>query len=151
MKFTKIFALALCASLFFGSCDDDDDDNITVPQIVSTNFNQQYPNASAVSWENDNQYATPYLKAEFKIDGVEAEAWYTADGTWVKTEKDYYDPLPQVITDYIATHYDGYKVDEVNWVETPQKNYYEIELEQGKTDVELNIQEDGTVISIVQK
>ena len=148
MKFTRILTLALCASLFLGSCDDDDDDNIQVPAVVENSFSQQFPTASNVSWENDTQYATPYLKAEFWVDGVEAEAWYTADGTWVKTEKDFNGTLPQAVDAYIASHYPGFRIDDKEIVETPTQTFYKIELEQGKHEVELSITQEGEVLFI---
>ena len=47
---------------------------------------------------------------------------------------------------YLTTNYLDYTVDEVDWVETPNGNYYEVELEKpGTPDVRVNVKEDGTL------
>lgn len=148
MKFTKLIPLVLCSALIFTSCDDDDDNVINVPTTVETNFNQQFPNASAVQWEKDFSHATSYLKAEFKVNGTEVEAWYTYDGTWVKTETDYNDPLPLAITNLLSTNYPGFRIDDVDLIETPQMKFFEIDLEKGKNEIELSVKADGTIINI---
>ena len=150
MKFTKLIPLVLCSALVFSSCDDDDNDDkaIKVPTVVENNFTRQYPDALAVEWETDNQYATPYMKAEFKVEGVELDAWYPYDGTWVKTEIDYNDPLPLSVTGVLTSSYPGYRIDDVKWVETPQLHYFLIEMEMGSNEVEISIQTDGTIIYV---
>ena len=148
MKYTKLLAIALSATLFLGSCDDDDDDHINVPSVVENSFSQQYPEAMGVNWEKDTENSISYLKAEFKQNGVEVEAWYNIDGTWVKTETDFFGNLPTAVADYIATHYNGFRTDDMEYVETPTEKYYKIELEQGKHEVELMITETGEVLFI---
>ena len=148
MKFTKLIPLVLCAALVFSSCDDDDDNVIQVPSAVENNFAKQYPEALAVEWEKDNQYATPYIKAEFKVNGVEHEAWYTYDGTWIKTEIDYNKPLPLSVSSILTASYPGYRIDDVKWVESPQQQYFLVELEMGNNEVEVSIKTDGTIIYV---
>ena len=147
MKLTKLIPLVLCAALVFSSCDDDDN-VLKVPSAVENNFTQQYPDAFAVEWERDNQYAVPYMKAEFKVNGVEHDAWYTYDGTWIKTEIDYNDPLPLSVTSVLSASYPGYRIDEVKWVESLEQHYFLIELERGNNEVEVSILTDGTIIFV---
>ena len=148
MKYTKLFAIALCATLCFTSCDNDDDDLFNVPSLVESLFMKQFPNASNVSWEKEQLESKSYLKAEFKQNGVEKEAWYTEDGTWVKTETDFNGTLPAAVTQYLTAHYAGYKTDDVDFVETLTQNFYKIEVEKGKHEVELSITEEGAVLFI---
>lgn len=148
MKFLKILPFVLSSALIFSSCDDDDNHHVQVPAAVQNSFGQRYPDANAVEWENENYGVGRLLKAEFMENGVEVEAWFNYDGTWVKSERDFRGTLPQAVTDYIAGHYPGFRTDDVNWVETPKGNFYEVELEKGKHEVELSIAEDGTVVFI---
>ena len=142
----KIFLLALLtAGLAFQSCSDDDD-LTNVPENISTAFQQKYPNITVTEWEKQG---TGY-KADFWNNGAEAEAWFAADGSWIRTETDVPNPnanLPQPIRDYVTATYAGYYIEDADFVETTSQAYYEVELErQGSADIYLNIKADGTLI-----
>ena len=140
----KLYLLALLTTMFaFTSCDNDDDDDITAPPTaVVEAFSKQYPNITA-KWENERGQ----LKAEFwTTDGRQAEAWYSTDGTWTRTETDYkQNELPQAVADYIATTYPGYHYEDIELVETPAGKYFDIEVEQGDNDIHVLVNEDGTL------
>lgn len=110
---------------------------------AQTTFTKMYPGVQA-EWEMDKGM----VKAEFYYNGEEAEAWFKQDGTWVKTEFDYHSTLPTAVQNYIATNYAEYTVDDVEWIETPAGNYFEIELDhRTKTDIKIRIKTDGTLVS----
>lgn len=143
----KIILLALLTAGFaFQSCSDDDD-LTSVPESISTAFQQKYPNATPTEWERQG---TGY-KADFWNNGGEAEAWFNADGTWIRTETDVPNPnasLPQPVRDYVSATYAGYYIEDADLVETPSQTYYELELErQGSADIYLNIKADGTLLN----
>lgn len=135
----KLYLMALLVGIFtLQSCDDDDPR--VIPTSVKNAFAQKYPSSVAYDWEKDRGY---YV-AEFRNDGREAEAWFNPDGTWVKTETDFVDVLPEAVQDYIDVNYPGYRIDDVDWVETPSDEYFDIELERnGKKDVYLHIRANG--------
>ena len=109
-------------------------------------FNARFPGATA-KWETE---VGNTLKAEFLQDGQEVESWFSADGTWLRTEVDLLlNALPKVITTAVETHYPGYSIDDADWIETKDSgSYYELELEKvGSPDVHLRLAEDGQVIN----
>lgn len=140
--------LAFLLTLFaLTSCSDDDDDLTlsNVPSAVQAQFANLYPSAS-VRWEREGQY----YKAEFLNNMASSEAWFTSDGTWVRTETDFSRTLPEAVQTYITTNYAGYTIDydDIEWVETPSGNYYYIELERaGSQDIVLRITESGTLFN----
>ena len=140
----KLYLLGLILAAFsLQSCDDDDDQWITPPDVVTRAFQDKYPGETPYEWEIDYGY----YKAEYRSGNVNYEAWFQPDGTWVRTECDYYGTLPQPVQDYLAANYAGYRTEDVEWVETPQGNYFLIELERpGAPDVHLRIAEDGTLV-----
>lgn len=140
----KLYLAALLFGVFaLQSCDDDDDKSVKVPETVKEAFAQKYPTTPAYEWDLERGF---YV-ADFRNDYRDAEAWFKADGTWVKTETDYVTALPEVVQNYVTTNYADYRIDDVDWVETPSQTYFDIELEKkGVPDVSLKIQEDGTVI-----
>lgn len=113
-----------------------------VPAVVAAALADLYPYAVVKEWEIEGGY----FKAEFRLsDGTEAEAYFDVDGYWIRTKMDYHGALPASITDFIALNYAGYKVDDVEYVQTPVGDYYEVELERkGRPDVTLLIGADGT-------
>lgn len=144
MKNYLFTLLLLAVPLTFVSCSDDDDDNnfSFVTEAVHNAFQNLYPQVQPYDWEIEGTY----IKAEFYKDNVHAEAYFTHEGTWVRTETDFRGTLPEAVTTYLTTNYPDYTVDEVDWVETPNGNYYEVELEKpGTPDVRVNVKEDGTL------
>ena len=126
------------------SCSDDDDNFSVndVPAKVMDAFKTKYPITMA-HWEKERGK----IKAEFVVNGQEAEAWYETDGTWIGTETNFRGSFPEAAQNYINTNYAGYTVDDADWIETPTMNYFDIDLEMlAKPDVRLLIKEDGTLV-----
>jgi hypothetical protein len=145
MKNYLFTLLLLAVPLTFVSCDDDDDDKNFdfVTEAVHQAFQNLYPQVQPYEWEIEG----PYVKAEFYKDQVHSEAYFTPEGTWVRTETDFRGQLPEVVTTYLETNHPGYTIDDVDWVETPTSNYYEIELEKaGAPDVKVNITPEGALV-----
>ena len=145
MKLNKLFVLLGLVGFTFLSCSDDDDDHVMLTdEAVVQTFLQMYPGVLVTEWELD----LGLYKADFLKDGKPAEAWFKPDGTWVKTETDLLlSELPQAVKDYIGEHYVAYRVDDVEWVETPDGSYYLLELDAKGADVYLQILPDGTLLS----
>ena len=142
----KLYLMAVIVAAFVATACSDDDDNFSVndvPAKVTETFNAKYPDTTA-HWEKERGK----IKAEFVVNGQETEAWFDKDGTWIGTETNFRGTLPEAVQNYINANYDGYTVDDVDWIETPTVNYFDIELEKlAKPDVRLLIKEDGTLVS----
>ena len=147
----KNFGMLLLAGLFmFGlqSCDDDDDDRITAsPELVAA-FTQKFPgvDASTVQWEWDGRQNA--YEADFWENRLEKSAWFTQAYEWLMTETDYEPPftgVPQAVIDAANAQYPNYVLEDIDYIETPDDDYYRVEMEQGDHDVYLNIEEDGTL------
>ncbi|MBK8614663.1 MAG: PepSY-like domain-containing protein [Flavobacteriales bacterium] len=116
-----------------------------VPQPVKTAFATKFPTATGVKWELED--ATEY-EAEFKENGKERSATFSATGQWMETETEMKPAeLPAAVTQAIATSFAGSKVKETETVETPDRGtFYEVELEQGERTLEVQFAADGTVL-----
>lgn len=141
----KMYLMAVLMVAFVTVSCSDDDDNFSVndvPAKVMDAFKTKYPNTMA-HWEKERGK----IKAEFVVNGQEAEAWYETDGTWIGTETNFRGSFPEAVQNYINTNYAGYTVDDADWIETPTMNYFDIDLEMlAKPDVRLLIKEDGTLV-----
>lgn len=144
MKWKMYFMAVLMVAFVTVSCSDDDDNFSVndVPAKVMDAFKTKYPNTMA-HWEKERGK----IKAEFVVNGQEAEAWYETDGTWIGTETNFRGSFPEAVQNYINTNYAGYTVDDADWIETPTMNYFDIDLEMlAKPDVRLLIKKDGTLV-----
>lgn len=137
----KLYLMALLMGAFIlQSCGDDDVAPKDVPAGVQEAFARKYPGLTAYEWEMQ----TGYYVADFRNGNREAEAWFRPDGAWVKTETDYVGQLPEPVQNHIITNYPAYRVDDVDWVETPTDEYFDIELDkEGSRDVYLKIRANG--------
>lgn len=94
-----------------------------VPGDVSQSFSMEYPNAKITGWSlEDNNYV-----ASFKDDGSDGKAYFTNDGTWLKTI--YPIPTTEVplsISTYVTSNYPNYEISVCNLREMPKvgTHYY---------------------------
>lgn len=118
-----------------------------VPEAVLRTFYNLYPKAIHIEWERENGM----YEAEFILDNKGYDALFQEDGTWIRTETEInlrVTPLPQPVIQYIDANYTTWTIDEVSLIDSPQGEYYRIELEKkGQPDVELFIRPDGTVMT----
>lgn len=112
-----------------------------LPENIAQAFDTLFPNISVREWEVEGGL----YKAEFyTAEGMEAEAFFSPEGLWVGTEYDFKGTLPVAVQSYLASNYGNYQVDDVNYVQTPKGDYYEIELERkGHRDVMIRLTADG--------
>ena len=148
MKF-KIYTLllALSAAWSLQSCDNDDNDSISVPTELQNAFSSKYPNAANVKWETKSGY---YV-ADF-YDGHEASAWFTQAGEWKMTETDIpYKTLPQAVkTSFEASEYASWKIDDVDKLDRQGlETVYVIEVEKQNQEIDLYYSTEGILIKSI--
>ena len=118
----------------------------TIPSAVREAFNTRYPKAIRIKWEMQG----PLYEVEFINDNFKHESLFKADGAWVRTEIDLTPKTAQLssaILSYISTNYPGWRTDDVDLIQVPEDEYFEIELEKaGQPDVTLLIRRDGSIV-----
>ncbi|WMJ72026.1 PepSY-like domain-containing protein [Cytophagaceae bacterium ABcell3] len=67
----------------FGGLEPEEEEEAEIPEEVIQNFNQRYPEAENVEWEEDNG---DYV-VEFEEDGMDLEATYREDGTLKRIDR----------------------------------------------------------------
>lgn len=130
--------------------DDGDGDNESLlPDAPSemvttaTEFIQKnYPNARIIEIEAEHGV----IEIDIIHDNRSKEVLLGTTYEWISTSWDVY-TLPAKVTEAInASQYNGYVVDDAEYFETPDGNYYLVELEQGKNEVKIKITEDGEIV-----
>ncbi len=150
LKFTKLFAMLLIATLSMGyltSCDDDDDKKFTPTTDFVNELNKLYPNVKA-HWETRHH---DYRVAEFDQSGDEYEVWFSKEGQWVMTEIDYEAPYTNVPADimssFYGSEYGNWTIDDIDYYERASDSFYVFDVEQrGEHDMDVYFDADGTFI-----
>lgn len=143
-KSIKLLALAAFSFLAFTACDDDDDDNLRVPDNLSQALIVKYPAAQKIEWEKKGEY---YV-AECRVNGQEKDVWFNAAGEWKMTETEiYWSDLPvEVQNSFNSSTYVSWYQDDFDMLEYPTRStLYVIEVEQGKTEHQLFYTADGNL------
>ncbi|WP_302274324.1 PepSY-like domain-containing protein [Alistipes ihumii] len=122
---------------------------IELPEGVKNFLQEKYAESKIV--ETDREHGR--LEVDIIHHGVVKEVVFDDSGNWLSTSRGIgWNSLPEVvkiaIQREISNNYVGYEADdEPEQVETPDGNYYRIELEAEQAkDVILKIREDGTLL-----
>ena len=112
-----------------------------IEEYIQTN----YPNARIIEIDREDR---GYTEVDIINEGVLLELLFDEGGAWVQTSKDVrVRELPQAVTSAIQATYPGYQIDDADWVETPESEWYLVELEmRGEADLYVRVTEDGTIL-----
>lgn len=137
-----LFALAVI-TLPFMSCDDDKLSEAATSDIRAFVKNK-YQDARIV--EIDRERNT--IEVDIIHDNISKEVVFDLSNNWLYTSWDVrVSDLPQAVSAIIDDPaYTGYHIDDADFVETPNGNYYLLELEKGNTEIKVKVDETGRVI-----
>lgn len=144
MKLKLFMLLFAFSAVIFTGCSDDDDDYMPEETFI-TALKSKYPEAQKVHWEKKLNYQV----AEFIYKNKETEAWFDASGKWMMSETDLlFSDLPTPIKEHFAAgQYANWHVDDVDLIERYNAEpIYILEVEQGKTEVDLYYSAEGVLI-----
>jgi hypothetical protein len=102
-----------------------------VPVAVTNAFNAKYPNMKVTDWDYEadkNAY-----KGKFKMNGKEMEAFFSADGEWMKTKTDIKrEQLPVAVSKAIAAgEYSSWSMSDFAELDTPEGKHYKVKVRKG--------------------
>jgi hypothetical protein len=137
MKVLSVLLVVLFSVIII-SCDQQ---KANIPDNVKASFEEMFPGATEVEWEMENENE---WEAEFEMDGKEASVCFTINGEWIETEYEI-ETLPETIETIINETYPGFEIDEVERVESPDFNGFEIELENGEEEIVILVTNDGVI------
>lgn len=147
MKRLYVVLAVAVAAIALLSCDKYEDGKPA--KEVRTEFNKMYPDAKDVEWEPQRGFWVVSFETGNSPDVVEHEAWYDADGGWIRTETEVYiSDLPKKVLDAIAaSEYASAVIDrnDVVYVETPESSWYRLELFLGGVEIHVDVTDDGKV------
>jgi hypothetical protein len=132
--------------VLFASCNCNES---KVPSNVRATFAEMFPDATDIKWEMEDEGE---WEVEFKNRGKEISACFTDAGVWIETEWEIEKAeITESVLKVINSTYEGWEIDEVEFVESPEFNGYEIELEMGEEEMEVLVTSDGVIIITEQE
>lgn len=134
------FIIALLSIFIISCCEQ----KVEVPEKVISSFETMFPTATDVEWEMEEENE---WEAEFELEGKEGSACFTGNGEWIETEYEI-ESLPETIETILNETYPGFEIDEIEILETPDFNGYEIEMEKGEEEIEILISSKGEIIEV---
>ena len=147
MKRILAFTVMAVAALSLLSCEKYEDGKPS--KDVRTEFKDMYPDARDVEWEVERGLWQVSFETGTPPAVKEHEAWYDANGNWIRTETDILaSELPQSVKDALAaSEYASATLlpDEIEYVTTPASDYYSLELMFNGVKIRLNVTEGGEV------
>ena len=109
---------------------------------------ERYPGATIIEKDNDDGY----IEVEILHDGLEKEVVFNGRNEWIRTEWEIHrNQLPTEVIEviekagYSSRHID----DDIDVIETDAGFKYEVEIEDGHTDIKLIIT-NGTITDILR-
>ncbi len=118
---------------------------------IRNEFDRMYPDARDVEWESEGGYWKVSFETGTASGRLGHEAWFDRSGEWMKTETDVFlMNIPQAVKDFLkASEYGTGNVDgdDIEYVQTPQGNYYRFKVRVDGRTVYVHVSENGTVTS----
>ena len=115
-----------------------------VPQVVKDSLAKKFPLAKKVDWEKESENE---WEAEFKLNKLEYSANFLEDGTWKETEHEInMKDAPQNVLASLNSNFPEYEIEEAEISETVDGMFYEFEIEKGKSEMEVVIDESGKIV-----
>lgn len=126
--------------------DDDYESHLPIqaPEAILSFINDKYPDARLIEIEVEQGVT----EVEIVHEGRCKEVRFDKTNNWISTSWDIRrNELPAVVTQALAnSEYSTYTVDDAEYYEAPQGDYYQIELEQGAKEVKVKIDTTGKFI-----
>jgi predicted small lipoprotein YifL len=149
MKYLVILVIVFSTTTF-PACGQKTD----VPSNVKNAFEQKVSNAKDVEWEYDIE--DKLWEVEYEIGKTEITSAFDENGKWVETENEIkFSELPEAVKATLKADFSDYEVEEVEYVETPDGKFYEVEveLEKDKKEIEFELlfSPDGKVVKKEQE
>lgn len=139
-------AASICSAAYAGPVMDND--IAKAPKKVEKAFQKMYPGAKDIEWELKRDiYAV-----DFKIDGKDVEAYFNAEGTWLRSKEDVSaSSVPAAVKKAVKEAYPDFKIEDYDLVKDARGNeFYSVEIEKeskdGDTELTVRFLANGKIL-----
>ena len=139
-------AASICSAAYAGPVMDDD--IAKAPKKVEKAFQKMYTGAKDIEWE----LKLDIYAVDFKIDGKDVEAYYNAEGTWLRSKEDVSaSSVPAAVKKAVKEAYPDFKIEDYDLVKDARGNeFYSVEIEKesrdGDTELTVRVLANGKIL-----
>jgi Protein of unknown function (DUF2874). len=117
---------------------------LVITEAINTFITEKYPGAKILEYDNERWG----IEVDILHDRKYKDVLFSSNGEWLRTEWDVRkSEVPSVVLSTIEQKYRDYKIDDIEFHETPAGVRYAFELEKGKTEINVYISVDGTEVT----
>lgn len=140
----KKLSILLFTVFAFVACDLDDH-NVALNRTVENFIEERYEGANILQAESEGLGT---IEVEFIHDGRKKTAYFEKrSNDWIYTTWDVtIGEVPDIVKEILQNSYPDYVIEDINYVERPNANYYEFELEKGIIEITRYITPDGELL-----
>ncbi len=132
--FISLFSLLAC-----------EEENITINNYIRDFIEQKYDGARILYAEKD---FNGEVDVEIIHDNKKKEVKFNSKNNWISTTWDVsINELPDAARESIINRYPDYRIDDIDYVERPDGDYYKVELEKGEWDKTLFVTANGEILN----
>ena len=138
----KLLPILFISLLALWACDEE---NIPVNNEIKNFIEQKYEGAKILYAEKDFNGETD---VEIIHDNKSKEVKFNRNNNWISTTWDVaINDLPDAARESVINRYPDYRIDDVDYIETPSGNRYKVEMEKGEWDKTLFVTANGEILN----
>ena len=138
----KLLPLLFISLFAFMACEEE---NIAVNNDIRSFIEQKYQGARILYAEKD---FNGEIDVEIIHDNIKKDVKFNRRDEWIKTSWDVaINELPDAARESVLNRYQNYRIDDVDYVETPSGDHYKVEIEKGEWDKTVFVTANGEILN----
>ncbi len=138
----KLLPLLFISLFAFMACEEE---NIAVNNDIRSFIEQKYQGARILYAEKD---FNGEIDVEIIHDNIKKDVKFNRRDEWIKTSWDVaINELPDAARESVLNRYQNYRIDDVDYIETPSGDHYKVEMEKGEWDKTVFITANGEILN----
>ncbi len=132
--FISLFALLSC-----------EEENIAINNDIRSFIEQKYEGARILYAEKD---FNGEIDVEIIHDNKKKDVKFNRNNNWINTTWDVaINELPDAARESVINRYPDYRIDDVDYIETPSGDRYKVEMEKGEWDKTVFVTANGEILN----
>ena len=138
----KLLPILFISLLALWSCDEE---NIPVNNEIRSFIEQKYEGAKILYAEKD---FNGEIDVEIIHDNKKKDVKFNRNNNWISTTWDVaINDLPDAARESVINRYPDYRIDDVDYIETPSGDRYKVEMEKGEWDRTVFVTVNGEMLN----
>ena len=117
---------------------------LVITKAITDFISDKYPGAKILEYDSEKNG----IEVDILHNAIYKDVLFSLEGEWIRTEWDVYKrDVPAVVLQTIEQKYSGYKIDDIEFHETPAGSRYAFELEKGDMEINVYLTPEGVEIN----